>query len=363
MKRAVIVHCWGGGPDYAWYPWVAKQLEDKGFTVTVPEMPDTEEPQLKKWLARLKEVIGTPDDELVLIGHSLGCATVLRYLEQLPKEQQVGKVMLVAAFTDPIGFKELENFFVKPLNFAKIKPKSRDGFVVLQSDNDPFVSEQYGIRLEEELGAELLIKEGAEHMSGPLLEEDSCTELPEVVEEVAGTEAEVTKLEKKLGPRKVRVPKALRTVLVSMLVLLILFGGAGFAYTYYVDKQNNANGASSNSAVDQQAARAITPTKPSPNSPENASIQVLDTPIARGQTDLVSVKTQATSTCTIAVTYFGGVMAHDPGLITKTADDFGTVNWNWNVLPTTPLGKGQVKVVCNFYSKSAMVEGDLEVTK
>src|SRR6185437_15891306 len=235
MKRAVIVHCWGGGPDYAWYPWVAKQLEAKEFEVLVPEMPDTEEPKLNKWLPHLEEVIGEPDEELVLIGHSLGCAAVMRYLETLPEDKKVRKVILVAAFTDQIGFKELESFFKKPFNFEKIKAKSLEGFVVLQSDNDPFVSEQYGNRLEEELGAVLLIKEDAEHMSGPLLEDDSCIELPEVVEEVAGTPAEEAKLEKKSKAQKFKVPKALRTTVISMVVLLILFGAAGFAYTYYID--------------------------------------------------------------------------------------------------------------------------------
>lgn len=362
MKRAVIVHCWGGGPDYAWYPWVAKQLEAKEFEVLVPEMPDTEEPKLKKWLSHLEEVIGEPDEELVLIGHSLGCVTIMRYLETLPEDKKVGKVMLVAAFTDQIGFKELENFFEKPLDYEKIKSKSVDGFVVLQSDNDPFVSEQYGVRLEEELGAVLLVKEDAEHMSGPLLEEDSCTELPEVVEEVAGTPAEVTKLEKVSKPKKKRVPRALRSVVVSMLVLLILFGAGGFAYTYYVDKQNS-NSANVGTVADSQPAEAIKPSKPSPNSPEAASIEVLESPISRGQTDMVSVKTQSTSNCTIAVTYFGGLALHDPGLMPKTADDFGTVNWNWNISPTAPLGKGMVKVVCDFGKKSAMVEGDLVITK
>jgi predicted alpha/beta hydrolase family esterase len=64
MKRAVIVHCWGGEPNYAWYPWVAKHLEAKGLEVSVPEMPGSEEPKLDKWLAHLKDVIGEPDEDL-----------------------------------------------------------------------------------------------------------------------------------------------------------------------------------------------------------------------------------------------------------------------------------------------------------
>jgi len=131
----------------------------------------------------LREIIGQPDDELVLIGHSIGTIAIMRYLEAL-EVGQVGKVILVAGFTDQLGFKELENFFETRLNFAKIKTKSKNGFVVIQSDNDPFISEQYGERLKEELGAKLIIKHGANHMSGAVDGEETCVELPEVIENV-----------------------------------------------------------------------------------------------------------------------------------------------------------------------------------
>lgn len=184
MKRAIIVHCLGGNPRYAWYPWVKTQLEKKGYTVIVPEMPDPDPPRLATWLPHLTEVIGNPDDQLVLIGHSIGCATIMRYLESLEDDQQIGKAIFVAGFTDQLGFKELENYFQKPLNYQKIKNKAKNGFVAIQSDDDPYVSAQYGQRLKDELGAKLIIKHGAKHMSGPVDNEESCIELPEVVAEV-----------------------------------------------------------------------------------------------------------------------------------------------------------------------------------
>ena len=55
--------------------------------------------------------------------------------------------------------------------------------MVIQSDNDPFVSEQYGVRLRDELGAKLIIKHGAHHMSGAIGEVGSCLELPEALKE------------------------------------------------------------------------------------------------------------------------------------------------------------------------------------
>ncbi len=184
MKRAVIVHCWGGSANYAWYPWAKAELEKLGYQVSVPNMPDPDPPKLKTWLPHLQQVIGEPDEDLLLIGHSIGNAAIMRYLESLPEGMQVGKVILVAGFTDQLGFEELENFFETRLDYIKIKPKSKNGFVAIQSDNDPFVSKQYGERLKNELGAKLVIKHNAQHMSGAVDGEESCLELPEIIEEL-----------------------------------------------------------------------------------------------------------------------------------------------------------------------------------
>ena len=185
MKRAIIVHCWGGNPDYAWYPWLKKGLEAKGYTVAVPEMPDTEEPTLEKWLPVLKKAVDTPDEELLLIGHSLGCITIMRYLESLKEGQKIDKAILVAGFTDQLGYSELDSFFMKLIDFPKIKKRAKNGFAIIQSDNDPYVPMQYAERLKQELDASLTVKHGAKHMSGPVDEEESCLELPEVLKAVA----------------------------------------------------------------------------------------------------------------------------------------------------------------------------------
>ena len=181
MKRVIIVHCWSGTPEYAWYPWAKAELEKRGLAVTVPAMPDTDEPELAKWLPALTAAVGAPDEDLVLIGHSIGTVTIMRYLEALPAGQRIGQAIFVAGFTDQLGFAELENFFQRPLDYAAIQPKSARGFVAIQSDNDPFVSAQYGTRLQDELGAELVIKHGARHMSGAADGEQACTELPELL--------------------------------------------------------------------------------------------------------------------------------------------------------------------------------------
>lgn len=181
MKRAVIVHCWSGTPEYCWYQWVKNELGPKGFAVQIPAMPETDEPKLKLWLPKLIETIGTPDEELYLIGHSIGCTTIMRFLEQLPEGQKVGGVVLVAGFTSDLGFDELKNFYETPLDFARIREKSVKGFVNIHSDDDQYVPLSNSADLKEHLGGEAIILHAKGHFSGPLDNEDSCTELPEVV--------------------------------------------------------------------------------------------------------------------------------------------------------------------------------------
>jgi hypothetical protein len=280
----------------------------------------------------------------------------MRYLETLTENQKVGKVIFVAGFTDPIGFRELESFFAKPIKFEKIKTKSAEGFVVIQSDDDPYVAEQYGTRLEEELGAELLVKQEVGHMSGSVVDKDSVTELPEVVKEATGVPVKM--------PRKLRASKTVLKTVAGVIVLLILFTGAGVAYTYYSGKNSTDTAASAADAAASATAAANQPIKAakvSPKTPESAAINVLTTPAARGSTALLSVQTLPYSKCIVAVTY-NRVQVHAAGLTTQTADDFGTANWNWEISPTAPIGKGMVKINCTYGKKAAMVEGDIQVT-
>jgi predicted alpha/beta hydrolase family esterase len=184
MKRAIIIHCWEGYPEYCWYPWVKKELEVKGFQVEVPAFPDTEKPKLGEWLPMLKELAGQPDEELYLIGHSLGCITIMRYLESLEENQKIGGVVFVAGFTENVGYDEIKTFFETPVDLDKIKSRVKNGFVAIHSDDDPYVDLKYADIFKEKLGAEIIIKHGAKHFSGAIEGEDSCTELPDVVQGV-----------------------------------------------------------------------------------------------------------------------------------------------------------------------------------
>lgn len=183
MRRAIIVHCWDGHPEYCWYPATKDELEVAGFSVKVPTMPDTAQPEISKWLPKLNEAIGAPDENTYLIGHSIGCATIMRYLESLPPNYKLGGVIFVAGFTHDLGFKEIKNFFVTPLDFEIIKSRAKH-FVAIASDDDPFVPVDQAEALKEKLGAEVVMMHNAKHFSGEVDGEASCTQLPQVAKSI-----------------------------------------------------------------------------------------------------------------------------------------------------------------------------------
>jgi uncharacterized protein len=183
MRKAVIIHCWAGQPDFAWYPDTKKRLEAMDFSVDVPEMPDTNSPKLALWLPVLQQHASMPDKDLFLIGHSSGGVTVMRYLELLPEGTQIGGVVLVGSFPKPIGFKEVENFFETPLDFEKIKAKAKY-FTIIHSDNDPYVPMEYATELQEKLGARMIVKQGMGHFAGKA-ENEPDVPLPDVTEAIS----------------------------------------------------------------------------------------------------------------------------------------------------------------------------------
>ena len=182
MRRAIIVHCWEGTPEYCWYPWVKKELEQKGLEVKIPAFPDTNNPDRDAWVAHLEKEVGIPDENLYLVGHSIGCATILRYLENIDEAEKIGGAIFVAGFTENPGYDEVQTFFDEPFDFEKIKKSAKSSFAAIFSDNDPHVDLKFAEIFKEKLGAKIIIKHKMGHFSGSIENEKATHELPDVVE-------------------------------------------------------------------------------------------------------------------------------------------------------------------------------------
>ncbi len=163
-KRAIIIHGYTGHPEKNWFPWLKRELETKGFEVSVPAMPHANAPQLSEWLPTLQSVISEPDEETYLIGHSLGGITILRYLETMKENQKIGGALLVAGFSRPIHFTELNNFFGTPLDYEKCRRSARS-IVCINSDNDEHVPLEDGEIMRDKLSAKLIVVPNAGHLN------------------------------------------------------------------------------------------------------------------------------------------------------------------------------------------------------
>jgi len=184
MKRVFIVHGWGGNPGKEWFPWIKKELEGRGYEVSVPEMPNTGEPEVNAWVSHLASVVGEADGDTFFVGHSIGCQAILRYLEKLPDGITVGGAVFVAGW---LTLKNLEEGSVEtarpwletPIDFGKVRSRAKK-FAALFSTNDHYVPSVDSRAFEKKLGASIIVLENRGHFS----ESEGTTEVPEALEEV-----------------------------------------------------------------------------------------------------------------------------------------------------------------------------------
>ncbi|OGL74233.1 hypothetical protein A3F28_04165 [Candidatus Uhrbacteria bacterium RIFCSPHIGHO2_12_FULL_57_11] len=185
MKRVFIVHGWDGYPEECWFPWLKQELEQRGFGVEVPQMPNPDAPTIQTWVPHLSKMIGTPDQETYLVGHSIGVQTILRYLQTV--EALVGGVVAVAGFftliPGSIGTADDEAvaqpWLTTPMDVEKIKGNASK-VVAIFSDNDRFVPLENVEMFQARLGAETIVLHNKGHIGGS----DNAKDVPEILDTV-----------------------------------------------------------------------------------------------------------------------------------------------------------------------------------
>lgn len=170
-KRVFIIHGWEGHPEN-WKAWLKEKLQERGFEAHAPQMPNTYEPTIEEWVSFLAKEIGTPDKDTYLVGHSLGCQAILRYLESLSDDQMVGGVLMVAGFITlrkEIMFGRTEKilgpWIERSIDLSKAKAHS-ERFVSVFSDNDPFIPLGDSDIFKAKLGSKIIVIPRGGHFSG-----------------------------------------------------------------------------------------------------------------------------------------------------------------------------------------------------
>ena len=182
--RVFIIHGWEGSPQESWLPWMKSELEKKGFVVEIPSMPHPETPTIEDWVNHLSSIVGEPDENTYFIGHSIGCQTILRYIEQLP-EKQTGGVVCVAGFFRLLHLAtDEEKDIAKPwlettIDYDKVK-QNTGKIIAIFSDDDPDVDLGDKELFERYLGAKTIV----EHNRGHFNDDAGIKELPSALESV-----------------------------------------------------------------------------------------------------------------------------------------------------------------------------------
>lgn len=187
MTRAYIVHGWASSPEDCWFPWLKKELENRGCAVVVPAMPQPKDPEPHAWLSMLNETIGSIDGA-VLIGHSLGVRALALYVQSRPEEEKASLFVSVAGpFTFPTHdhphpraqatrdrWKDFE------LNPVALKKRISHSAGVYSKD-DPWVPFDNAEWMRTHMGASVIEEHNKGHFRAF---EDNILELPSVMKAV-----------------------------------------------------------------------------------------------------------------------------------------------------------------------------------
>lgn len=114
------------------------ELEKKDIYACALPMPSPENPICTEWIHEIeRQVLQNQDDEIYLIGHSLGGPAILRFLE-LTRSPNITGVILVSSPSERTTNNKLDSFFESEFDFEKIK-QSANCFAIIHGDNDPLV--------------------------------------------------------------------------------------------------------------------------------------------------------------------------------------------------------------------------------
>lgn len=179
----IIIHGVYASPEANWFPWLKKELESRGYEVIVPKFPTPLDQSLESWLRVFANYENKINEETVLVGHSLGAAFILNYLENvgIPLEFRVDQkpgvfdkaskkikaAYLVSPFHKLLGaeYDEINKTFLdKEFNWEKIR-QSCNKFFVFASDNDKYIPLEVTNDIVEKLNAEFNIVPKGGHLN------------------------------------------------------------------------------------------------------------------------------------------------------------------------------------------------------
>ena len=165
MKKVFIIHGFEGTPNGGWRPWLMAELEKLDIYACALSMPTPKNPICDEWVDEIsRHIERNIEDEIYLVGHSLGTPAILRYLENAQAEPISGAV-LVSGPSEKNNNRKIDNFLEKNFNFEKIKSNCKE-FYIIHGNNDRNVPVANAEFLSQNLSGELIVVKNGGHLNG-----------------------------------------------------------------------------------------------------------------------------------------------------------------------------------------------------
>jgi len=190
--KVIIIHGCPGNEEKAldpeirtynkhWISWTKKELEKKGIETFTPLMPEPWTPDYEKFKEKFEKFEITEDT--ILIGHSCGCAFLVRWLGET--KQKIKKLILVAPWKIPDEERHGEKFeLMKKFYEYKINSKIKnfiEEIIMFTSDDEEDDGKKSLKIFHEALGGKVIeLKDHGHYVEGDM----GTDEFPELLEEI-----------------------------------------------------------------------------------------------------------------------------------------------------------------------------------
>lgn len=127
QKVVLIIHGYGANSDECFYPWLKRKLENLGYKVELPSLPNTDRPSADEQVEYILE--NYPGKKDIIVSHSFGTCVAMKLVEKL--NYKFDSLFLVAGLIDdnfPFFDEEEAEILAEScdwkFNFADIKSKT-----------------------------------------------------------------------------------------------------------------------------------------------------------------------------------------------------------------------------------------------
>ena len=175
-ERIVIVPRWSGGPTSDWYPWIRGELARRHPTLRVDALalPNYNAPVIEQCVAALEAELGSDLSALastLLVGHSVGCQALMRYLAEQPPSRDPDAlpalVCVAGWWSVDEPWASIRPWIDTPIALPRLRANTAK-VAVLLSDDDPFTRDWRDNQLiwEQRLDADVRLAVGGRHFNG-----------------------------------------------------------------------------------------------------------------------------------------------------------------------------------------------------